>query len=41
MTTYKAGLNAYALYLHKGVWKESASVKNSDLDKLQQKAKTK
>jgi len=28
---YKEGPNGYALYCHRGVWKESASVKNEDI----------
>lgn len=34
MTKYKSGPNGYALYFHKGLWKESASVKNEDIKRL-------
>ena len=31
---YKKGLNGYALYFSKGLWKVSASVRNEDVDRL-------
>ena len=31
---YKKGHNGYALYFSKGVWKVSASVRNEDVDRL-------
>ena len=34
MTKYKTGPNGYALYFYKGLWKESASVKNEDVERL-------
>ena len=34
MTKYKTGPNGYALYFYKGLWKESASVKNEDIERL-------
>ena len=34
MTKYKDGPNGYALYFYKGLWKESASVKNEDIERL-------
>ena len=34
MTKYKDGPNGYALYFYKGLWKESASVKNEDVERL-------
>ena len=34
MTKYKSGPNGYALYFYKGLWKESASVKNEDVERL-------
>jgi len=34
MNKYKVGPNGYALYFHKGIWKESASVKNEDIEQL-------
>ena len=30
--TYTRGPNGYALYFHKSVWKESASVKNDEVE---------
>ena len=37
---YKKGANGYALYWHKGAWKESGSVRNEDADKLNNKKAT-
>ena len=34
MNKYKVGPNGYALYFYKGLWKESASVKNEDVERL-------
>ena len=34
MTKYKSGPNGYALYFYKGLWKESAFVKNEDIERL-------
>jgi len=31
-STYTRGPNGYALYFHKSVWKESASVKNDEVE---------
>ena len=31
---YIKGSNGYALYLHKGVWRESASTRNEEVDRL-------
>jgi hypothetical protein len=29
---YRKGTNGYALYFYKGLWRESASIQNSQLD---------
>jgi hypothetical protein len=34
---YRKGEYIYAEYFHKGVWKVSASVKNEDVDKMNNK----
>ena len=31
---YKKGHNGYALYFTKGVWKQGATVRNEDVDRL-------